>query len=346
VPSRSIPSRLPAIPTVAQWIQPVGTERRIADIVPEMGGATFSLTPAGRTLTPLPRNYRRPRFMVARTTRCSPPGEVAIMVEPSTAATTVDDSSAPSAIVGGSAARRQESAPVCSGRGVLDGAFVVLEVLACADEGLGLSALARTSGLAKTSAYRLAEQLVDLGAVKRVEHRYYLGPLIGRLGQRWEPDPILRQAGQSSVHTLAVRSGGVASLRILHEDRLRSVCTTVRHDGHAYIPHPADAESTARTATGRVLYAAGPVATATLPASWAPREWRRLRESIRDLDATVVDCQDAFPGICCVSAPVWWPNGTCAGAVTALLPVPAPTPALRGLVLRAARQIEGGLRRS
>ena len=49
-------------------------------------------------------------------------------------------------------------------RGVLDGAFAVLDALAHADQGLGLTALARASGLAKTSARRLAEQLVMLGA--------------------------------------------------------------------------------------------------------------------------------------------------------------------------------------
>jgi DNA-binding IclR family transcriptional regulator len=58
-----------------------------------------------------------------------------------------------------------------------------------------------------------------------------------------------------------------------------------------------------RTATGRVLCAAksGDV---VLPGCWSVREWRQLRESIRDFHATVVDNQDAFPGICCVSAPV------------------------------------------
>src|SRR4029450_3123589 len=58
----------------------------------------------------------------------------------------------------------------CTGRGVLDGAFAVLEAIADADGGLGLTALAGASGLAKTSAYRLAEQLVALGAVQRVHH--------------------------------------------------------------------------------------------------------------------------------------------------------------------------------
>src|SRR5579859_6412293 len=60
------------------------------------------------------------------------------------------------------------------GRGVLDGAFAVLEALANAPDGLGLTALARASGLAKTSAHRLAEQLVSLGAVQCVEYRYYV----------------------------------------------------------------------------------------------------------------------------------------------------------------------------
>jgi DNA-binding IclR family transcriptional regulator len=226
----------------------------------------------------------------------------------------------------------------CTGRGVLDGAFAVLDALADADGGLGLTALAGASGLAKTSAYRLAEQLVALGAVQQREHRYYIGARLGRIGQRWQPDPVLRQAAQAAVHTLAVHSRALASLRILHEDSLRVICTTAPH-GHAYLPNPADRESTARTATGRVLYATTARADVALPGCWTPREWRQLREFIRDAHATVVDHQDAFPGISCVAAPVWWPNGTCAGAVTAVVQAVRPPPTLRDLVVCAARHI-------
>ena len=42
----------------------------------------------------------------------------------------------------------------------------------------------------------------------------------------------------------------------------------------------------------------------------------RGRDRIRDPHATVVDHKQAVAGVCCVSAPVWWPNGACAGAVT------------------------------
>lgn len=228
-------------------------------------------------------------------------------------------------------------------RGVLNGAFAVLDALAHEDDGLGLTALARASGLAKTSAHRLAEQLVALGAVQRVEQRYYIGVRIGRIGQRWQPDPRLRQAAQSPVHALAVQSRAVASLRILHDDRLRVICSTVPH-GHAYLPQPADRESTARTATGRVLYAAGATGWAALPGCWTTREWRLLRDSIHDLHSTVVDRQEAFPGICCVSAPVWWPDGTCAGAVTVLQQDTKPAATLPGLVVSAARAIGAKLR--
>jgi DNA-binding IclR family transcriptional regulator len=230
----------------------------------------------------------------------------------------------------------------CSSRGVLDGAFAVLDALALADDGLGLTALACASGLAKTSAYRLAEQLVSLCAVQRMDQRYYVGARIGRIGQRWQPEPRLRRAAQGPVHALALQSGAGASLRIMHDGRLRMICATVRH-GYAYIPSPADRESAARTATGRVLYAIQPASYAALPACWTRHQWRHLRESIRDQHATVVDHQEAFPGVCCVSAPVWWPDGNCAGAVTAQLQAAKPTPNLRDLVVCAARRIGAGL---
>ncbi|HUH68090.1 MAG TPA: hypothetical protein VLZ05_03950, partial [Mycobacterium sp.] len=89
--------------------------------------------------------------------------------------------------------------------------------------------------------------------------------------------------------------------------------------------------SIARTATGRVLYATQPAGDAALPDCWTRGEWRNLRESLRDPRATVIDHQDAIAGTCCVSAPVWWPNGACAGAITVTVQandLPAGLPAL------------------
>ena len=233
-------------------------------------------------------------------------------------------------------------APAATSRGVLDGAFAVLDALSRADDGLGLSALARASGIAKSTAYRLAEQLVELGAVQCIEHRYYIGPAMERIGRGWQPDPRLRQSAQAPVHDLAVRCGGMAALRILHEHRLRFVCATAPR-GYAQWPNPADAESIARTATGRVLYAAQPAGEVALPDCWTQREWRKLRDSIRDPGATVVDHGDAVVGMRCVSAPVWWPGGGCAGAVTAMVFPAHLRSSLLDLVSRTAHRIGAGL---
>jgi DNA-binding IclR family transcriptional regulator len=217
-----------------------------------------------------------------------------------------------------------------------------LDALARADEGLGLTELARASGLAKTSARRLAEQLVTLGAVQCVEQRYYIGPQMLRIGQRWQPDPLLRRSAQAPVHTLAVQSHAVASVRILYEHRLRYICTAVPH-GYAYIPNPTDPESIARTATGRVLYATQPGSEVTLPDCWSRREWRNLRESLREPHVTVTDHQEAVAGVCCVSAPVRWPNGVCAGAITATVHADDLPACLPGLVSYNAGRIDAAL---
>lgn len=231
------------------------------------------------------------------------------------------------------------------GRRVLDGAFSVLDALAGADDGLGLTALARSSGLAKSSAHRLAEQLVTLGAVERLNHRYFVGPRMMRIGQRWQPDPVLRRCAQRPIHALAVRSRATASLRILHENRLRYICAAMPH-GHAFMPDHLDPESIARTATGRVLYAAQPFGEVALPDCWTRREWRDLRNSLADPRVTVIDHQDAVPGVCCMSAPVWWPNGTCAGAVTVSVHAKNLPVELRILLPQTASRIGTALRHS
>lgn len=262
--------------------------------------------------------------------------------------TSVSVSSASFPAAAGLASRGKTGLPsfpvvAATGRGVLDGAFAVLDALALTDEGLGLTALARRSGLPKTSAHRLAEQLVALGAVQCVEQRYYVGPRIFGIGQRWQPDPLLRRCALAPVHTLAVQSRAMASLRVLQGHRLRYVCAAVPH-GHAHIPDPADPESIARTATGRVLYAAQAADTVALPDCWSHHEWRDLRKSIREAGATVIDRQDAVAGMCCVSAPVWWPDGACAGAVTVTVHANELPVGLSALVRQTACRIGTALR--
>ncbi|WP_157110519.1 helix-turn-helix domain-containing protein, partial [Nocardia anaemiae] len=76
------------------------------------------------------------------------------------------------------------------GRGVLEGAFALLEVLAHGNA-MGLTRLASAAGLPKATAYRLLNQLVAEGAVQRLGGRYRIGPRVFRLGQTWQPARLL-----------------------------------------------------------------------------------------------------------------------------------------------------------
>ncbi|MET8995999.1 helix-turn-helix domain-containing protein [Amycolatopsis sp. NPDC004169] len=90
-----------------------------------------------------------------------------------------------------------------AGRGVLQGAFAVLEALNALGGDAGLAELARAVGLPKTTAHRLLGQLVDFGVVERAPAGYRTGSLLFRLGQSWEPE--LRELARDWLPVLAAR---------------------------------------------------------------------------------------------------------------------------------------------
>lgn len=225
---------------------------------------------------------------------------------------------------------------VSRGRGVLEGAFRLLEVLGRADNGLGLTEAARETGLAKTTVHRLAEQLVDVGAAQRIEHRYFVGPTIARLGRCWQPDPQLRHAACEPVRTLAALAHTAAAVYVLHEGRAHLVTAAVCPGQSWLPPGDLDAESLRRSAVARVLLTAaeGDAASATIRAAqrhhWPDlRDWRR----------SVTCDQDAKEGIGWVAAPVCPADGRCVAAVAALVVAPTLPPGLKDLVVCTARQI-------
>jgi len=84
------------------------------------------------------------------------------------------------------------------------------------DDGLGLDRACCASGVAKTSTYR-SRTMGRLGAVQCIEHRYYVGALIGRMASGGKPDPLLRRAAQGPVAQFVGQGGAMAALRIMHE---------------------------------------------------------------------------------------------------------------------------------
>ncbi|MBB5857356.1 IclR family transcriptional regulator [Amycolatopsis umgeniensis] len=89
------------------------------------------------------------------------------------------------------------------GRGVLEGAFALLEALDEHGGQAGLTQLVRTTGLPKTTVHRLLEQLADLGAVERADRSYRIGSRVFRLGRFWQPE--LRDLAKEWLPVLSAR---------------------------------------------------------------------------------------------------------------------------------------------
>lgn len=229
-----------------------------------------------------------------------------------------------------------------AGRGVLDGAFCVLEALCAADRGLGLTELARTSGLAKTSAYRLAEQLTGIGAVQCVDQRYFIGPMLGHLGQCWQPNPVLRRACEEPIRKLSVMARATAGVYVLHRQQARLVTATTP-PGHSWIPpREFDAETTPHTAVGRALLAAQP--HSERPPCIPPAIWQRWRSQARDPRFVITE-SDQTPAGCSIAAvPIWGSDGECVGTAAVLPHAPAPSSAIINLLLHTTRRIGQVLR--
>ncbi|GIH63865.1 IclR family transcriptional regulator [Microbispora siamensis] len=231
-----------------------------------------------------------------------------------------------------------------NGRGVLEGAFHLLDVLAAAEEGAGLSELARDAGMPKATTYRLLRQLANLGAVQRHGQRYLVGPRLARLGDAWQPDPRLQAAAREPVRLLSALTTTVTFLTVLEEGRIR-VITAARGEIKEVPPVLPGSELAEATAAGRVLLMRTPDGD-TAPPGFTLAEWRRAQAAARRSGSVAVDHQEVLPGVCCVAVPVRRPDGEIVASVSALAVRPAVPAGLTELLLRASREITRNLGRT
>ncbi|GLX08327.1 helix-turn-helix domain-containing protein [Microbispora sp. NBRC 16548] len=231
-----------------------------------------------------------------------------------------------------------------NGRGVLEGAFHLLDVLAAAEDGAGLSELARDAGMPKATTYRLLRQLANLGAVERHGQRYFVGRRLARLGGAWQPDPRLQAAAREPVRLLSALTTTVTFLTVLEEDRVR-VITATRGEIRKVPPVLPGSELAEATAAGRVLLMQRPDGDAA-PPGFTLAEWRRAQAVFRRSGSVAADHQEVLPGVCCVAVPVRRPDGEIVASVSALAVRPAVPAGLTELVLRASREITRNLGRT
>ncbi|MFJ3797536.1 IclR family transcriptional regulator [Streptomyces sp. NPDC090088] len=226
-----------------------------------------------------------------------------------------------------------------AGRGVLEGAFALLNALD-QEQDVGVSALAAVCGLPKTTAYRLLDQLTELGAVERSAGRYRIGPGMFRLGQGWQPYPGLRSAARRPLRRLTAVTGMTAELAVLHRGQTLVLDWTTTAD----VPRPLPDDRPVwpwYTAAGKVLTAwvRPGAAPGPLPRTW-PEEARRIRES-----GAAYDHEEVLTGVCCAAVPVYTADGVPVAALSVLTGPDHRLERLADTARRAASAITAGLGR-
>ncbi|MFI9219531.1 helix-turn-helix domain-containing protein [Streptomyces werraensis] len=206
------------------------------------------------------------------------------------------------------------------GRGVLEGAFALLEALRQHGDEAGVTELAVACAVPKSTAHRLLEQLVALGAVERRGARYRLGAQLYRLGQAWQPHPGLRMAGRLPLHRLRAATGGSAVLAVMHEERALTVCS-VPGRVEPLVPVRNGEAFSLDTALGKALR--GPVRS-----------------------GAVLDREDVVAGVCCAARPVRLATGAVVGAVAVMVEAGQRLEVMADRVAEAAAAVTRALGRS
>ncbi|MFF8731202.1 IclR family transcriptional regulator [Streptomyces sp. NPDC015171] len=227
-----------------------------------------------------------------------------------------------------------------AGRGVLEGAFALLDSIEEAGEAR-LAALAAASGLPKSSAHRLLEQLILLGAVERTGGVYRMGPRVFRLGSTWQPYPGLLAAAQGPVRRLAEATGTTVTICVLHEGRTMAAAG-VQGEIAELVPVQPGMTWPATTAAGRVLTAWAPPGT---PLGPLPGTWRRTASDIRERGAAF-DREEVLPGVSCAAVPLHGPHGRVIAALASIAPAGRDLNAAADSLHRTARAIRTGLCRT
>ncbi|MFG2872708.1 IclR family transcriptional regulator [Streptomyces sp. NPDC048338] len=179
------------------------------------------------------------------------------------------------------------------GRGVLEGAFALLDSLRRYGDGAGVTELAELCGVPKGTVHRLLDQLVAVGAVERRDRRYRVGPQLYRLGQVWEPYPGLRAAARLPLHRLRAATGAGVVLSVLREDLALTV-GSVPGEVEAIVQVNDGVAFGLDTAAGRALR--------------GPRR-----------PGAVLDREDVMAGVCCAALPVRAPDGRTVAVLTGMV---------------------------
>ncbi len=220
--------------------------------------------------------------------------------------------------------RRPPSGPATDAHSDYDVSIVaraaaILGAFDVAHPTLGLSDLARRSGLPKATVHRLAGQLVEYDFLERSGRAYRLGVHLFELGQRVPRPRVLRDAALPFLEDLYVASRETVHLATLAGREVLYIDKLVGHSSGRTPSQVAGRMPLHCTATGKAILAHLP--TAEIDAYLARPLERRTRHTIVVADVvrseleTVrltgwsVEREETLIGYVSVAAPVFEPDG-------------------------------------
>jgi DNA-binding IclR family transcriptional regulator len=214
---------------------------------------------------------------------------------------------------------------------VIGRAFRVLDTFDGGRPELTLDEIAEHSGLSRSTAHRLAGQLVRQGALERSRRGWRLGTRMFELGQLVVREQRLRERALAYMQDLYTATGETVQLAVpdagavLYVEIIsghRKVATPSRRGGR--MPMHCTALGKALLAFsadgGREFLAGEPELEARTPRTIV--DLAALRQELHEVrvDQLAYDREEAALGLCCVAAPILDGTGTAAAALSVSMP--------------------------
>ena len=214
------------------------------------------------------------------------------------------------------------------GRSLVARVAAIMEAFDHQDPVLSLVELSRRSGLPKSTAHRLAEQLRAMGWLERDQRGYRVGMRLFELGGLAAEPSLLRDPALPHLHALASRTGLAVQLGVLDTDEVVYLERVIV--GNYRLPTRQGGRMPAYcTGLGKAMLAFDDgaqqlVLDAELPAraSGTLSSPARLRDDLERIRSTGVayDRQESYDGLGCVAAPIR-NSGRAIGAVSVTGPI-------------------------
>jgi DNA-binding IclR family transcriptional regulator len=214
------------------------------------------------------------------------------------------------------------------GRSLVGRIAAVMDSFDQQDPVLSLVELSRRSGLPKSTAHRLAEQLRAMGWLERDQRGYRVGMRMFELGGLATEQSALRDPALPHLHALAGQTGLAVQLGVLAGDEVvyleRVIIGSYRLPTRQGGRMPAYCTGLGKAMLAYDDSASEQVLAAELPvrASGTLSTPGHLRDDLQRIRATGVafDRQEAYDGLGCVAAPIR-NSGRAIGAVSVTGPI-------------------------